>query len=57
MADNQCNLQKRSDDTEDIIKTRMKAYKVNMDPIIEFFEKENKMQEFHVMKVLIIQCI
>ena len=56
MTDNQCNLQKRTDDTEEVIKTRMEAYKVNTGPIIEFFKNENKMQEFHVKKVLIIQC-
>ena len=52
LLDHRCNLQKRSDDTENIIKKRMQTYNRNTEPIIKFFEDENKvLHTFNVQKV------
>jgi adenylate kinase len=40
----------RPDDTHDVVKHRLQVYHQNMDPILEYFEKQNrllKLQPFH----------
>ena len=44
------NLVIRSDDTESVVKERFVVYNKQTSPLIEYYTKQGKLQDFHVRK-------
>jgi|TARA_B100001142_G_scaffold329490_1_gene393039 adenylate kinase len=42
-------MEQRKDDTEEVVKARLKVYKDNAKPVEDFYEKEGKLAEFQIV--------
>ena len=40
-------LEGRSDDNEDVIRNRLKVYKEQTEPLLEFYKEEDKLASIH----------